>query len=149
MVSPPARFALFHNTTPCEESEIAYLIDPIDETDVALLAFDEEGKAVPVPGISAWDLQRVDETIRRLKLNEHEPLSEARRTVWQKVHLLIEDYKHAKARCHMGGNPSAKQRMKHACEGVRNMTKQAEELSAVPRWCVLLRNDPQLSRLIG
>jgi hypothetical protein len=49
MVSPPARFALFHNTTQGEESEIAYLIDPIDETDVALLAFDEEGKAVPVP----------------------------------------------------------------------------------------------------
>jgi hypothetical protein len=37
-----------------EESEIQYLLDPIDCDDVNLLAFDEEGKAIAAPGISEW-----------------------------------------------------------------------------------------------
>jgi peroxiredoxin len=65
----------------------------INDEDVASLAFDEEGKITPVLGISAWDLERVNETIKRLKLNEHEPLSEARRKVWQQVDCLIDDFK--------------------------------------------------------
>ena len=32
---------------------------------------------------------------------------------------------------------------------VREMTSPAAELSAVARWCLLFRNDPQLSRLVG
>ena len=34
---------------PCEESETRYLLDPIDDDDVALIAFDEEGKVIPMP----------------------------------------------------------------------------------------------------
>ena len=33
----------------CEESETHYLLDPIDASDVSLIAFDEEGKVIPVP----------------------------------------------------------------------------------------------------
>jgi hypothetical protein len=135
-------------TCQCEESETIYLIDPIDDDDVALLAFDEEGKVTPAPGISAWDLQRVDETIKRLKLNEYTPLSEARRKVWQKVDGLIKDFTHAKARCGAGNNPSAKEKMKQVRAQVREMTQPAAELSSVARWCVLFRNDPQLSKLV-
>lgn len=132
-----------------EESETAYLIDPIDGNDVALIAFDEEGKVIPIPGASEWEQQRVHETIKRLKLNEHTPLAEARRKIWQKVNGLIEEFTKAKERSATGDNPVAKEKMRQIRTSVREMTRADAELSAVARWCLLLRNDPQLSRLIN
>lgn len=131
----------------CEESEARYLIDPIDDDDVALIAFDEEGKVIPVPGASDWERERVNETVKRLKLNEHVPLTEERRKVWQKVDVLIEDYLTAKARCSGGHNPAAKAKLIEVRVRIRELTNTNAELSAVARWCLLLRNDPQLSRL--
>lgn len=134
---------------PCEESESRYLLDPIDDDDVSLIAFDEEGKVIPAPNASNWDQQRVQETVKRLKLNEHVPLAEARRKVWQRVDCLIEDFHEAKARCGAGNNPAAKAKLTEVRWRIRAMTDPAAELSAVARWCLLLRNDPQLSRLVG
>src|SRR5579872_6655406 len=90
----------------CEESEVAYLIDPIEEDDVNLLAFDDKGDVIAVPGCSEWDSQRVNESVKRLKLNEHAALSDERRKVWQKVNDLIEQYKEAKARADQAANPA-------------------------------------------
>ena len=132
----------------CEESESRYLLDPIDVNDVGLLAFDEEGRAVPVPGASEWEEQRVVETVKRLKLNEHVPLAEARRKVWQQIDGLIEEFCKAKARCGTGNNPAAQQKMKSVCEQIREKTQSGAELSAVAKWCILFRNDSHLSRLI-
>jgi len=134
---------------PCEESEARYLLDPIDDDDVSLIAFDEEGKVIPAPGASDWEQQRVQETVKRLKLNEHVPLAEARRKVWQTVDGLIKDFHKAKARCGAGTNPAAKAKLTEVRGRIREMTDPAAELSAVARWCLLLRNDPQLSRLVG
>ncbi|WP_082542708.1 hypothetical protein [Rhodanobacter sp. Root561] len=134
---------------PCEEAETRYLLDPIDDEDVALLAFDEEGKAIAVPDASDWDKERVKETVTRLKLNEHPPLTDERRKIWQKVERLIADYQMAKARCALGGNPVAKAKLSQVRASVREMTAPTAELSAVARWCLLLRNDAQLSRLVG
>jgi hypothetical protein len=134
---------------PCEESEPHYLLDPIDDYDVTLIAFDEEGKVIPMPGISAWEQARVNETVKRLKLNEHTPLAEARRKVWQQVNWLIEDFTRAKGRCSTGNNPAARAILKVVVARVREMTNPTAELSAVARWCLLIRNDPHLSRLAG
>lgn len=134
---------------PCEESETRYLLDPIDDDDVSLVAFDEEGRVVPAPGTSAWEQLRVQETVKRLKLNEHVPLAEARRKVWQKADDLIQDFHAAKGRCSAGNNPAAKVKLAEVRGRIREMTNPAAELSAVARWCLLLRNDPQLSRLVS
>lgn len=134
---------------PCEESEARYLLDPIDDDDVSLIAFDEEGKVIPVPGASDWEQERVNVTVQRLKLNEHVPLAEERRKVWQKVDALIEDFFAAKAKCSMGNNPAAKAKLLEVRSRVREMTKRSAELSAVARWCIQVRNEPQLSRLVA
>lgn len=134
---------------PCEESEARYLLDPIDDDDVSLIAFDEEGKVIPVPGASAWEQERVNVTVQRLKLNEHVPLAEERRKVWQKVDMLIEDFFAAKAKCSMGNNPAAKAKLLEVRSRVREMTQRSAELSAVARWCIQVRNEPQLSRLVA
>ncbi|TQM92383.1 hypothetical protein [Roseinatronobacter monicus] len=133
---------------PKEESESRYLLDPIDDDDVALIAFDEEGKAIPTPGSSAWEQERVYITIDRLKLNEHGPLAEARRKVWQKVDLLIGDFVEARGRCSQGNNPAAKMKITSVRSRIRELTNPSADLSAVAKWCVVVRNDPQLSRLV-
>ncbi|WP_134709298.1 hypothetical protein [Stenotrophomonas maltophilia] len=134
---------------PCEESETRYLLDPIDDDDVSLIAFDEEGKVIPVPGASDWERERVSVTVQRLKLNEHVPLAEERRKVWQKVDALIDDFFAAKAKCSMGNNPAAKAKLLEVRSRVREMTQRSAELSAVARWCIQVRNEPQLSRLVA
>lgn len=133
----------------CEESETCYLLDPIDVADVALIAFDEEGKVIPTPGASTWEQERVQETVKRLKLNEHVTLAEARRKVWQKVDYLIEDFQATRARCGVGNNPAAKAKLAEVLVKILEMTRPTAELSAVAKWCLLVRNDPQLSRLVG
>lgn len=132
----------------CEESEISYLLDPTDADDVNLLAFNEEGLAIPAPGISEWEIERVLETIKRLKLNEHEDLPTERQKKWQKVSKEIDKYKRYKSRCRNGINPVAKQKASEHARNIRDMTRESEELSAVAKWCVLFRNDQHLIRLV-
>lgn len=132
-----------------EESEAIYLLDPTDSVDVSLLSFDEEGKAVPIENATDWEKERVLETVKRLKLNEHVPLAEERRKIWQKVDGLINEFNEARARCRAGNNPVAKERMAQACRQIREFTSKKAELSSVAAWCLLLRNDPQLTRLIS
>jgi len=133
----------------CEESETPYLLDPTDEDDVALLAFDEEGKAISAPNCSAWETERVTETVKRMKLNEHETLTEERRKLWQEVTREIENYYRAKVRCAAGGNPAARQRAVDHARNIRKMTRKQAELSSVAVWCVLFRNDSRLARLVA
>jgi hypothetical protein len=133
----------------CEESETAYLLDPTDIEDVKLLVFDEEGKVTAKPGASEWESHRVSETIARLKLNEHANLAEERRKVWTKASDLIGRYQHAMAGCQTGGNQVLREKAKAAARQIHEMTRRSAELSAVAKWCVLFRNDPQLGRLIG
>lgn len=136
-----------HNNQ-CEEMEICYLLDPVDIDDVKLIVFDEEGKAIPVPGATDWEKLRVEETVKRLKLNEHEALSSARRDVWAKVTLQINEYFAAKARWKSGGNAVAREKVKNALKKVRGLTRPTSELSAVAKWCVFLRKDDQLSSVV-
>jgi hypothetical protein len=91
----------------------------------------------------------VDETINRLKLNEHEALTEERRKVWNRVNRAIEQYKTAKSRCNTGGNPAAKLKLHECVKVIKSLTRHDAELSAVAKWCVLFRNDAQLARLVS
>ncbi|WP_295879204.1 hypothetical protein [uncultured Thiohalocapsa sp.] len=132
----------------CEESEAPYLLDPTDPVDVELLAFDEEGKAIVAPHVDdAWEIRRVDVSIHRLKLNEHEALTEARRAKWQEVVREIDGYYRDKQRCASGCNPAAKERLKNRIRTIKRLASAEEPLSSVVRWCLSFRNDKQLLRL--
>lgn len=132
----------------CEESEAHFLLDPVKQTDTELLAFDDKGNAIPAPDIDAWDTERVEESIKRLKLNEHDELPEERRKVWQKVSNAIDSYLKAKAAYKPGINPAPKETMEIHAREIQKMAKEDAELSMVAVWCVLFRNDPKLIRLI-
>jgi len=131
----------------CEESETHYLLDPTDPADADLLAFDEEGNAIPAPDATAWDEQRVEESIKRLKLNEHEALAEARRAIWQQVVREADGFLRAKSRCCAGANPAAQQKMREHARRLKQMAREEAQFSSVVRWCLTFRNEPQLMRL--
>lgn len=133
---------------PREESEDPYLLDPTNPLDVGLLVCDVDGSLKPSnPDETSWAHRRALETIKRLKLNEHEPLSEERRRIWQEVAKEIKKYRDALARCENGGNPAAREKV---CEAVKNLRKRVDrrsELSSVAVDCIRSSTDPKLLRL--
>lgn len=133
----------------CEESELPYLLDPINSYDVGLLAFDEEGNAVAVPTASEWERERVEVSIQRLKLNEHDELPEERRKVWRKTSNAIKSFLDAKKSFNPTLNPLPKVTMEAKAREIYELTRPDAQLSSVARWCVLLRNDVTLSRLMS
>ena len=133
----------------CEESEVPYLLDPTDPSDIDLIAFDEEGKVIARPGTSEWEQKRVEVSVKRLKLEEHEPLTEARRMVWQKLSLEIEGFLKAKQKTAEGNNPAAKEKLKNHIRNIRVMLKPETPLSSVAHWCVCFRNEPLLLKLVA
>lgn len=132
----------------CEESETPYLLDPVRQTDVVLLAFNEEGNAVPAPETNAWEKARVKLSIERLKLNEHDALPQERRRIWREVSNCIEGYYDAKSKYRPGINPTPADRIEEKIRQIRAYTRSDAELSAVALWCVRFRNDAQLLRLV-
>jgi hypothetical protein len=133
----------------CEESETVYLIDPIQRADTRLLAFDEEGNAIPSPGCDDWEKKRVEVSINRLKLNDHDALPEERRKVWQRMTRAIDGFLQAKAVFRPGINPAPKVRMEENLRTIKELTRDDAELSTVALWCVRFRNEPQLLSLVG
>lgn len=134
-------------TRRCEGDEVPHFLDPTNAYDVTLLAFDEEGKAIPAPGITRWEYVRVKRTVERLKLTEHQALAEERRKVWQNTTKLINKYLQALSESRTSG--AARERLKAAAREIVCLTKSDAELSAVAKLCVRLRNNSQLSRLVG
>lgn len=123
------------------EDELPYLLDPVRPDDPLLLCFDENGDIKPLPDLDTWNTARVEESIRRYKLREHEPLMEARRDVWSKcvreVNLcqnLMEE---------MSKNPSAtkKEAIRQQMLKLRDMVKFEAEFSVTASEC--LRSRPQ------
>src|SRR5216683_996472 len=55
------------------DDEFPYLLDPTRLEDTLLLSFDENGDVKPLPDLDAWNTARVEESIKRYKLREHEP----------------------------------------------------------------------------
>lgn len=132
----------------CEESETRYFLDPTDPEDVELVAFDEEGNLIPAPGCHAWEAERVEESVKRLKLNEHEMLPEARREIWKKMSQKIDLYRAAKARSAKTPNPGAEADVRRILREIKDMLNPKAHLSSVAKWCLLFRNDVQLLKLV-
>jgi len=133
----------------CEESETPYLLDPTRQADVVLLAFNEEGNAIPAPEADDWEKERVNVSIERLKLNDHDALPDERRRVWDTVQNAIEAYLDAKSKYRAGINPAPAEKAEEKLRQIRAMTKENAELSQVALWCVRFHDDPKLLRLVS
>lgn len=71
------------------DDEIPYLLDPTRPEDPLLLSFDENGDAKPLEGLDDWSKHRVEVSIERYKLSDHEPLRESRRDIWSQCNREV------------------------------------------------------------
>jgi len=116
------------------EDEIPLLLDPVREGDPEHLSFNEEGMANPMPGLGGWPKQRAEESIKRYKLNDHEPLREARQRVWEKCRKQIE-----KALEPLQASPptaSSQEKLRCAFEELKEMLSHEEPFTSVTRECL-------------
>jgi hypothetical protein len=75
------------------DEEVPYLLDPILETDCALLSFNQLGEAIPAPGADDWSTKRVTISVDRYNLN-FERLSLQRKTTWETCLALMHEIQH-------------------------------------------------------
>jgi uncharacterized protein (TIGR02646 family) len=71
-------------------NECHMLLDPASPADPGLLDFIETGKAVPHQDANPSERERVETTVKHIRL-DFEKLEEARAKVWAKCRLLIEE----------------------------------------------------------
>lgn len=131
------------------DDEIYYLLDPTKRQDPLLLSFREDGGACPREDLKGWNLQRAEYSIKRLKLDEHQPLRDARKEVWQECRRRIN--KCAKILMDLDENPSAAKRQAAEDElgEIKSMTEPQRPLSAVARECLRLSALPWAVRIAG
>jgi len=114
--------------------ELCVLLDPIREGDPELISFDERGIAKATPGIGQWPKLRAEASIERYKLNDHEPLREARLKIWDKCRMKIKQARNA-----LQADPptaTSQERQRQAFEGIKNMLNPDEPFTAVVRECL-------------
>lgn len=129
------------------DDEFPYLLDPTRQQDTVLLSFDENGDVKPSGELDDWHAARVDESVKRYKLREHEPLMEGRRDVWSRCirgvnlcqNLMVE----------LGRSPTAtkKEKVEQQMQTLRDMAKFEAEFSATACECLLSRDERWARRL--
>lgn len=116
------------------QDEIFVLLDPTREGDPDLISFDERGMAKAMPGIGEWPRLRVEESIKRFKLNGHEALREARQKVWEKCRKWIDQAREA-----LQASPptaTSQERQRQAFEEIQSLLEPHEPFTAVVRECL-------------
>ena len=131
------------------DDELYYMLDPTKRQDPLLLSFREDGGACPREDLRGWNFQRADYSIKRLKLDEHQPIRDARKEVWQECRRRIN--KCAKILMDLDENPSAAKRQAAEDElgEIKAMTESQKALSAVARECLRLSGLPWALRIAG
>lgn len=129
------------------DDEFPYLLDPTRPEDPILLSFDENGDIKSSPDLDAWNKARAEESIKRYKLREHEPLMEARRDIWSKCMREVN-------RCQnlmneVAANPTAAKReeVRQQMLKLRDMTRFEAAFSATACECLRTRGEQWAQRI--
>jgi uncharacterized protein (TIGR02646 family) len=124
-----------------------YLLDPTKEEDPLLLTFNSNGDVNPTPGLTPWETERAEQSIKRFNLQAHEEFVEARRDVWLKCQReinLCQNFLKDEV-----DNPSAtnRQRIRQQVNRLREMGAFYEEFSAVANDCLRSCTEPFFHKL--
>lgn len=129
------------------DDEFPYLIDPTRLSDTLLLAFDENGDVKPLPDLDEWNTDRAEESIKRYKLREHEPLMEARRDVWSKCTREVNRCQNLMEQLSKNPTATKKEAVEQQMLKLQEMVKFEAEFSAVACDCLRSRSERWAQRL--
>jgi len=119
------------------EDELCLLLDPANEDDPLLLSFNETGDAEGLADCGEWEENRVTESIRRFKLNEHQPLVEARRDLWRRCRDRIAECQNLMAQ---QATVARRERIRAKMSELRALIRPDAVLSATARECLRKSN---------
>lgn len=121
------------------DDEFPYLLDPVRPEDPLLLSFDENGDVKPLPDLDAWNTARVEESIKRYKLREHEPLMEARRDIWSKCVREVNCCQNLMDELSRRPSATKKEEIRQQMLKLRDMVRFEAEFSATASECLRSR----------
>ncbi len=64
------------------------------------------------------------------------------------MNILINRFYTSKSNCSDDGDPYSSGKLDEIARQIKDMTVETAELSSVAYWCLLMRNDKQLERLV-
>lgn len=129
------------------DDEFPYLLDPTRPEDPILLCFDENGDVKALPDLDAWNTDRVEESIKRYKLREHEPLMEARRDVWSRCVREVNRCQNLMEEMSKSPSATKKEAVRQQVLKLREMVKFEAEFSATASECLQSRPQKWAQRL--
>ncbi len=127
------------------DNEVNIFLDPTKIGDPELLSFNEDGKAVPYDDSDEISKNRVELTVKHLNL-DFERLAEARRAIWNRCRILIEECREI-AILHPRG-PAEEQKLRMKKIQLKELFKPESEFSSVAITCVLKSNIGWAIRLV-
>ena len=130
----------------CEDDwqdERPVFLDPMDDEDVLLISFDDNGKPVPAIGIESQDIERVNFTIEKYFLDER-VLNIRRKETWTACRCLFNKYLQTsrEAKVSARGGVAKSSRAKSDLKALRKMLKRDQEFSTVARASLIKLDDP-------
>lgn len=119
------------------DDEVFYLLDPINQDDVTLLNFDNEGKARPSrpEDLENWNFTRAEYTITKLDLN-YPDLVEDRKIKWQLVTILIKKVNEYSITYNNEPTNTNKNKVESEKDKLRQLLKPSEELTSTVKACL-------------
>ncbi len=125
------------------KDEHPYLLDPIREEDPILLTFDSDGSIAPLPDLDLWQKVRVEESIKRYRLQDYEPLRNGRRAVWAICALEVNKCQNLMAELSKYPSATTREQVRQQIQKLRTMVKFDAEFSSVA--CECLRSRKHMS----
>jgi uncharacterized protein (TIGR02646 family) len=129
------------------DDEFPYLLDPTRPEDPLLLCFDENGDVKPLSDLNAWHTSRVEESIKRYKLREHEPLMEARRDVWSRCAREVNHCQNLMDELDKRPSATKKEAVKQQMLKLQGMVTFDAEFSMTACECLRSRNEQWAQRV--
>jgi hypothetical protein len=129
------------------DDEFPLLLDPTRLEDVVLLSFDENGDVKPLPDLDEWNTARVEESIKRYKLREHEPLMEARRDIWSRCSREINRCQNLMEELSKSPSATKKEAVRQQMLKLKHMVEFSAEFSATASECLRSRREQWAQRL--
>ena len=118
-----------------ENTEIPYLLDPLNPTDPGLLGFDEKGRAISGDPADNWNRQRAEVSIEILNLN-FEWLMRGRHVTWNECDRRVNKALNLMKSIQDHNGEVEKAMLKSEIEELKRMASDEAPFSAVVAACV-------------